>query len=326
MGNNAIIDNPNTSTLDLTTHGSDFLWAVCALMLLTDLIVIFWMMTLPKGTRVFHQISALILTTASIAYFTMASDLGSTPIVPTFIRGAARSSPRTADGQITRSIWYVRYIDWTVTTPLLLLEILLCTGLPLSDIVTTVFFDLVMIIGGLVGALITSRYKFGYFVGACFAMFYVFYILLWEGRVSAKRLSPGVGKSYTTSASILVFLWTLYPVAWILADGINYIATDSEMVFYGILDVLAKPVFCLFHLYQLRSEDLTVLHLQSGKVSDGVGGHYDQKRSYELNGGPTTSVSSVGAGTGLAAPVRPDNARRRTSERRAALEEQAGAQ
>ena len=35
-----------------------------------------------------------------------------------------------------RSIWYARYIDWTITTPLLLLEILLATGLPLTEIFT----------------------------------------------------------------------------------------------------------------------------------------------------------------------------------------------
>lgn len=59
---------------------------------------------------------------------------------------------------------YVRYIDWVVTTPALLLELALCSGLPLSDIITLIFFDLVMIITGLVGALVVSSYKWGYFV------------------------------------------------------------------------------------------------------------------------------------------------------------------
>lgn len=59
---------------------------------------------------------------------------------------------------------YVRYIDWTITTPLLLLELLLGTGLPLSDIITVVFMDLVMIVTGLIGSLVTSSYKWGFFV------------------------------------------------------------------------------------------------------------------------------------------------------------------
>lgn len=58
---------------------------------------------------------------------------------------------------------YVRYIDWVITTPALLLELCLASGLPLSDIVTLVFFDLVMIITGLVGGLVQSSYKWGYY-------------------------------------------------------------------------------------------------------------------------------------------------------------------
>jgi bacteriorhodopsin len=70
----------------------------------------------------------------------------------------------------------VRYIDWTITTPLLLLELLLNTGLPLSDIVTVIFFDLVMIITGLVGALVATRYKWGYYAFGCFALFYIWFV------------------------------------------------------------------------------------------------------------------------------------------------------
>ena len=70
--------------------------------------------------------------------------------------------------------------------------------------------------------------------------------------------------------------------AWGLADGGNVISPDSEMVFYGILDVLAKPVFCFFHLFMLSRLDLTVLQLNSGKFTtsgagfggSGIGGGF----------------------------------------------------
>jgi len=65
----------------------------------------------------------------------------------------------------------VRYIDWTITTPLLLLELLLGTGLPLSDIITVVSMDLVVIVTGLVGALVSSLYKWGFFVMGVRAVF-----------------------------------------------------------------------------------------------------------------------------------------------------------
>lgn len=62
--------------------------------------------------------------------FAMASDLGATPVQVEFVRGAA-------DGGYPipyRQVWYARYIDWTITTPMLLLELLLTTGLPLSQL------------------------------------------------------------------------------------------------------------------------------------------------------------------------------------------------
>jgi hypothetical protein len=42
------------------------------------------------------------------------------------------------------------------------------------------------------------------------------------------------------------------------------------MIFYGILDLLAKPVFLFVHLFLLSKEDLARLQLQSGKYSDGA--------------------------------------------------------
>jgi bacteriorhodopsin len=62
MANNAV--NVNTyyeATEDLTEHGSDWLWAAFAIMLVSDLIVLAWSMTLPKGQRVFHHLGLIIL-------------------------------------------------------------------------------------------------------------------------------------------------------------------------------------------------------------------------------------------------------------------------
>ena len=40
------------------------------------------------------------------------------------------------------------------------------------------------------------------------------------------------------------------------------------MVFYGILDLLAKPVFAFVHLYSMRKVDYTALRLNSGKFTE----------------------------------------------------------
>ena len=62
-----------------------------------------------------------------------------------------------------REIFYVCYIDWFITTPLLLLDLLLTAGMPWPTILRVILVDLVMIVCGLVGALVQSTYKWRYF-------------------------------------------------------------------------------------------------------------------------------------------------------------------
>lgn len=209
-GNEALRVNPTVADIDITTAGSDWLWAVFSVMAACGLGTMVWSLKVSRGERAFHYLSAAILATASVAYFSMASDLGSTPINVRFLH----YGPDSVNGmRPTRSIWYVRYIDWTITTPLLLLELLLLSGLPLSTIFIAIFFDLVMIITGLVGALVESTYKWGYYTMGCVAMFYVFWIIYGPGLKSASHLGDDFKKSYLYSALILTTLWFIYPVS-----------------------------------------------------------------------------------------------------------------
>ena len=110
-----------------------------------------------RSDRLFHYITSAVVFVACIAYFTMGSNLGFTPIQVEF----PRNNP-VVRGQY-REIFYVRYIDWFITTPLLLLDLLLTAGMPWPTILWTILVDEIMIVTGLVGALIVSRYKFAYF-------------------------------------------------------------------------------------------------------------------------------------------------------------------
>jgi len=100
-----------------------------------------------------------------------------------------------------------------------------------------------MIVTGLVGALVRSRYKWGYFAFGCAALFYILYQLAWEARRHANALGKDIGRTFLICGSLTSLLWLLYPVAWGVCEGGNLIAPDSEAVFYGVLDFLAKPIF-----------------------------------------------------------------------------------
>jgi bacteriorhodopsin len=70
-------------------------------------------------------------------------------------------------------VQYVRYIQWFINAPLILLSLLFITGLPLSDLFLTIFMILVTIVSGLVGALTSSSYKWGFYVFGVLTLLYV---------------------------------------------------------------------------------------------------------------------------------------------------------
>lgn len=72
----------------------------------------------------------------------------------------------------------MRYIQWFITFPLLLILVLFATGLALSDILTTAFFAWVVVVCGLCGALTPTTYKWGFFVLGVAGLMYIWYAFL----------------------------------------------------------------------------------------------------------------------------------------------------
>lgn len=259
MANHALGLNPPNADIHISTHGSDWLWAAFAIFLVSLFVAIGLDVARARGTRLFHQIAIVVLITASLSYFSMASDLGATPI-PVEFRGNG--------GNPTRQIWYVRYIQWFITFPLLLLEVLLVTGLSLSDIFTTLFMGIVLVICGLVGALVHSTYKWGFYVFGVIALFYIWYILLWHGPRTTFAADGAFRSQYIGAASYLSFMLLTYPICWACSEGGNVISPTSEMIWYGILDIFTGPVFLFFFLFKLKNVDYDTFGLQSGKYTD----------------------------------------------------------
>ncbi|KAI0806068.1 heat shock protein 30 [Irpex lacteus] len=290
--------NPPNATIHISNHGTDWLWAVFAVMTASMLGMFLWSFMRPKGTRFFHNIALIILTTSAIAYFAMASDLGATPITTEF----------RAFG--TRQIWYVRYIQWFINFPLLLVTLLFATGLALSDVLTTAFFAWVVVITGLVGALVQSSYKWGFYVFGLIAMIHVWTTLLGHGPRSNFSAGPGLRSGYIRGSGFVSFLLLLYPICWACSEGANVISPTSEAVWYGILDLLLGPVFLMYFLFGLRNVDYAAFGLQSWKYSDsavvpGVMGPAVAERNAGVlpmqTGGPgivgTQNVPAAGAQT-----------------------------
>jgi bacteriorhodopsin len=92
---------------------------------------------------------------------------------------------------------------------------------------------------------------------------------------------------YSFAAGYTAFIWLIYPICWGLSEGSNAITVTSEMVFYGILDLFAGPIFLFGFLLGIQGLEYDILGLQSGKASDYVG----------APAGPTEKAAEAGAAT-----------------------------
>lgn len=109
--NDATSTNPfqvNDRNVDIhqTIRGSGFYYGICAVMGATAIAIMVMAKMKPRTDRIFFYLSAGLYSFACIAYFSMGSNLGWTPIDVEFMRGDPKVSGRN------RQIFYARYIDW----------------------------------------------------------------------------------------------------------------------------------------------------------------------------------------------------------------------
>lgn len=98
--------------------------------------------------------------------------------------------------------------------------------------------------------------------------------------------------------SLTTFLWILYPIAWGVCEGGNIIAPDSEAVFYGILDLFAKPVFGALLIFGHRGIEPARLglHIRDYDEDPAVsGGFRSEKKGVHATGGVTNGTHDTPA-------------------------------
>jgi bacteriorhodopsin len=133
----------------------------------------------------------------------------------------------------------MRYSDWAITTPLMLLVLSLVLSyenkiaIKLSSLFLLLIFDFLMLISGYLGEIGTINRASGTIAG--YVGFFLLFGTLWNTYMSGSRV---------TNQSKLVFgiyfvLWTLY--------GVAYQANESiKMISYNILDLIAKAFVGIF--------------------------------------------------------------------------------
>ena len=94
------------------------------------------------------------------------------------------------------------------------------------------------------------------------------FVLLWQAPRRTFAEAGTLKKGYLFSSVYLAFMLITYPICWALSEGANVINPTGEMIWYGILDIIAGPLFLFFFLWEIRGVDYHVFGLHSGKYTD----------------------------------------------------------
>jgi len=243
--------------------GTKTLWVVFVLMFISTLAFYYLAFRVPVQKRLFHVITALITTFASISYFAMATGDGNS-FAHIVVKEAHKHTPDTVE-HIFRQVFWARYVDWALTTPLLLLDLAFLAGMNGANITVTIVADLIMVLLGLFAAFgRTDGQKWGYYAIACIAYLVIVYQLVVPGRRAVAAKSNSTAKLFASIGGFTLILWTLYPVVWGIGDGARKWSVDAEIIAYAVLDVLAKPVFGFWLLFA---------HAKNASAIDGFWAH-----------------------------------------------------
>jgi bacteriorhodopsin len=198
-----------------------------------------------ESKRVFNYILSMALLAGAVTYYAQASDLG-------------WSAVEQSD-QLSRQIFYVRYINWVVSFPALVLSLGLLSGVSWTTIVVNIFISWLWVLSYLAAAYTTTSYKWGFFAFGTFAYIILAMSTINESRESAEVL--GIGRDYIILSGWVNLLWLLYPIAFGLSDCGNIIGVTSSFIFFGVLDVLLLPVVSIGFFILSRKWDFGKLQL-----------------------------------------------------------------
>ncbi|KAF2270891.1 family A G protein-coupled receptor-like protein [Lojkania enalia] len=241
---------PDTPKLEFVGHdGKVTLWVVFVIMVIASAVFAAMAWRIPVSNRLYHVITTLITIFAALSYFAMATGHG-TAVHHITLRHQHKHVPDTFE-HIDRQIFWARYVDWSLTTPLLLLDLSLLAGLSGAHVLMAVIADVIMILTGLFAAFGSegTPQKWGWYAIACISYLVVIWHLAINGRAQVSNKSPKVAQFFASIALFTLVVWTAYPIVWGIADGGRIVSVDGEIIAYAVLDILAKPVFGFWLLF-----------------------------------------------------------------------------
>ncbi|WP_157579127.1 bacteriorhodopsin [Spirosoma montaniterrae] len=157
-----------------------------------------------------------------------------------------------------QTVYYARYIDWAVTTPLLLLSLVL-TGKYTVDVkgpLTAALMgtQVIMILTGLLAELSPAGPRWFWYIAGCVALLIVLRLFWGPLYNIAQQQGQAIANVYRDSAVFLTVQWLLYPTVWLLGTpGVGLFGPLTTTALLILLPIVSKSGFAFYNLSKLRS-------------------------------------------------------------------------
>jgi sensory rhodopsin len=165
-----------------------------------------------------------------------------------------------------RTVFLPRYVDWLLTTPLLLLYLTMLADAGRALLGKIVAADVVVIVAGFAAALMSGVERFALFALGGLAFVYLAYLLV--GPLTALVEGKRTASLFRSLRNLTVILWAIYPAIWLLGpSGLDILTLLVDAMLVTYLDLLTKVGFGLIAL-----NASAVLAEELGEASDATPG------------------------------------------------------
>lgn len=201
----------------------------------------FWVLSRhPRGVPQYEYLTAIFIPIWSgLAYMAMAINQGKVEVA----------------GQVAH---YARYIDWVVTTPLLLLALSLTAMQFIKKdwvlIGALMGTQVVVVITGLIADLSARDWvRYLWYICGVVAFFIVLRGIWGPLRAKSKLQGPALAKLYDRLLIYFTVFWVAYPVVWIIGpSGFGLIGQTLDTALFCLLPFFSKVGFSILDLQGLR--------------------------------------------------------------------------
>ena len=144
-----------------------------------------------------------------------------------------------------------RYIDWSITVPLQMIEFYLILSAVKSDLSQGMFWRLLlgtvaMLTFGYAGETQTVSPMAGFVLGMAGWGFILFEIFAGEaGKIAGTGVSENVKASFGTMRFIVSVGWSIYPLGYFFGYLMGGVADCTLNLVYNLADFVNKIAFCL---------------------------------------------------------------------------------